>query len=560
MQRLLWRGSVVGALFVMGLVVTVAWICMAPPAHAAKLERLKIAVAPTGWDTNFTWLNPRSANLDKRPALEFLVGIDRHTGAYIPELAEKWEMAPDGKTWTITLRQGVKFHDNWGEFTAKDVRHAVFLITQPESVQSDASTWRTLMGVAKTDTIEDVAKKVQQGVDIIDDYTVVFRLKQAVPEFVETISANTDLVIESKARWDAGGKELYGQKVVGTGPFEFVERKVSAHVLYKRVENHWRKTPECKELEFRWVPEDVTRLASLLSGEVHIADVPRALQKDAVAKGMQVLTSQLPAIQHQWQFGGMYFATPDKLDSTVPFVKKEVRQAMNLAINRQAIAENLLGGRVDAHRVHGYHPKLDSDIWPGIWNPDWDKRFEELYGYDPARAKALLKQAGYPNGFAFTTYLYTLPGLPEMVDIGQALALDWQAIGLKPQLVEIDFPRVREKFRTKTIHGAAFPTRHSLRALDVIRLAHKAKDSTAYFYEHPFIEERLEALGKVVEPMERARLLREIGDHKFTEFAEIPLFWLFAEAAVNPKYVAEYVFPGVITGSFTHLEYVKPAP
>jgi Bacterial extracellular solute-binding proteins, family 5 Middle len=293
---------------------------------------------------------------------------------------------------------------------------------------------------------------------------------------------------------------------------------------------------------------------------VHISDVPRALQKDAVAKGMQVLTSQLPAIQHQWQFGGMYFATPDKLDSTVPFVKKEVRQAMNLAINRQAIAENLLGGRVEAHRVHGYHPKLDSDIWPGIWNPDWDKRFEELYGYDPARAKALLKQAGYPNGFEFTTYLYTLPGLPEMVDIGQALALDWQAIGLKPQLVEIDFPRVREKFRTKTIHGAAFPTRHSLRALDIIRLAHKAKDSTAYFYEHPFIEERLEALGKVVEPMERARLLREIGNHKFTEFAEIPLFWLFAEAAVNPKYVAEYVFPGVITGSFTHLEYVKPAP
>ena len=61
-------------------------------------------------------------------------------------------------------------------------------------------------------------------------------------------------------------------------------------------------------------------------------------------------------------------------------------------------------------------------------------------------------------------------------------------------------------------------------------------------------------------PGERARLLREIGDHKFTEFAEIPLFWLFAEAAVNPKYIAEYVFPGVITGSFTHLEYVKPAP
>ena len=116
---------------------------------------------------------------------------------------------------------------------------------------------------------------------------MVFRLKQAAPEFVETISANTDLPIESKARWDAGGKELYGQKVVGTGPFEFVERKVSAYVLYKRVENHWRKTPEIRELEFRWVPEDVTRLATLLSGEVHISDVPRTLQKEHVV-GIEV--------------------------------------------------------------------------------------------------------------------------------------------------------------------------------------------------------------------------------------------------------------------------------
>src|SRR5256712_5195238 len=158
MQKFLWRGSVVGVLVVMGLVVTVAWVCTAAPAHAAKLERLRIAVAPLGWDTNFTWLGPRSSNLDKRPALEFLVGIDRHTGAYMPELAEKWEMAPDGKTWTITLRQGVKFHEHWGEFTARDVRHAVFLITQPESVQTDAGFWRPLMSIGKADSVEEVAK------------------------------------------------------------------------------------------------------------------------------------------------------------------------------------------------------------------------------------------------------------------------------------------------------------------------------------------------------------------------------------------------------------------
>ena len=114
---------------------------------------------------------------------------------------------------------------------------------------------------------------------------------------------------------------------MGTGPFEFVERKVGSYVLYKRVENHWRKTPEYKELEFRWVPEGVTRLATLITGEVHISDVDRVLQKDAIAKGMKIFTSKLPAMQLQWQFGGMYFASPDKLDSKNPFVKPEVRQA-----------------------------------------------------------------------------------------------------------------------------------------------------------------------------------------------------------------------------------------
>src|SRR6266571_722703 len=230
-------GALLGELCAIGLTVTVAWAqTVTPPAPAkSKLERLKISVAPLGWDTNFTWLNPRSGNLDKRPALEFLVGIDRQTGAYIPELAEKWEMAPDGKTWTIWLRQGVQFHDKWGEFTAKDVRHSLFLIAQPESIQTDVGLWRSLMGIGKADTIEEVAKKVAQGVEIVDDHTVVFHLKQATPEFVENISANADLVMESKGRWDAGGKELYGQKVVGTGPFEFVERKVGSHVPCSRM-------------------------------------------------------------------------------------------------------------------------------------------------------------------------------------------------------------------------------------------------------------------------------------------------------------------------------------
>jgi ABC-type transport system substrate-binding protein len=175
-------------------------------------------VAPLGFDSNLSWSHTISGLLDKRPALEFLVGIDRSTGQYIPELAEKWEMAPDGQTWTVTLRKGVPFHEHWGEFTARDVRHAVFLITQPDAAASGTTFWRGVMGVTKTDTVEAVRKKTTQHVEIVDDYTVVFHLQQVVPEFVENLSAIQDLPMESKARWEAGGKDLYGQKVVGTGP------------------------------------------------------------------------------------------------------------------------------------------------------------------------------------------------------------------------------------------------------------------------------------------------------------------------------------------------------
>jgi hypothetical protein len=142
----------------------------------------------------------------------------------------------------------------------------------------------------------------------------------------------------------------------------------------------------------------------------------------------------------------------------------------------------------------------------------------------------------------------------------RAAALDFEAVRLQPKLVEIDFPRVRELYRTKAIHGALWGSRHGLNTIEVARIFNKAKDSVVYSYEHPFIEEKIAALGTVGDPGERARLFREIGDHKFDEFAAIPMFWLFAEAAVNPKVIAEYVFPETITGFYTHLEFIKLAP
>ena len=90
----------------------------------------------------------------------------------------------------------------------------------------------------------------------------------------------------------------------------------------------------------------------------------------------------------------MYFATPEKLDNKQPFVDKRVRQAMNMAINRPAIATSILGGKAQPMRVTRFHPKADEVLWPGIWNPDWDKRAEDLYGYNPVKAKRSWRRRG----------------------------------------------------------------------------------------------------------------------------------------------------------------------
>ena len=217
MQRSLWRGSVAGMLLVMGVVVPVAWVCTAAPAHAAQLERLKIAVAP--WAGTPTSLGCRAA------AVSSISGQRWSISSVLTATPERTSpSSPRSGTWRPMVRTGrsgcarCEVPRELGEFTAKDVRHAVFLISQPESVQTDAGFWRPLMGIGKADSVEEVARKVEQGVEIIDDYKVVFHLTQAAPEFVENISANTDLVMESKARWDAGARNCTGRRSWARAP------------------------------------------------------------------------------------------------------------------------------------------------------------------------------------------------------------------------------------------------------------------------------------------------------------------------------------------------------
>ena len=541
-----------------------------PATTGKKLEELAIAVSPLGWDTNYSYKVTTSGLLDKRPVLEWLVGVDPKTGAYIPELATSWDMSPDGRTWTVKLREGVKWQagphsppEGWGDFSGADVKHSFWLLINPDSKASGISTWRKITGAKKGMDLADTEAVIDKMVAIKDPTTIEITTGAVYPEMAFFISHIRNLPMESKARWDAIGDEGYGDAIVGTGPFKFIERIEGVHVLYEAVPDHWRHTPDYNQLRFRWVQEPATRLADLLTEQVHLSDIERDARPAALKKGMKVISSTQPSMFHKWFFGGLWWTEPDKLDETLPFLDVKVRQAMNKAINRQAIADALLGGslvRMPGSTQYGFD-ELDEAIWPGVINPKWAEDWDEYYAYDPEKARALLKEAGYENGFEYTMYLFTQAGLPEMVDIGQAMALDFAEVGITTNLVPLEYSKVRSYYRGQSseILGSLWPSRSQHRA-NYNLLGRATPSTTTHNFQRQDVDDLLAKLDVTLDTEERAKILRQYGDIQFYDFSLIQMFALFAEITYNPKYVATYDFSGMYSGYYGSLEYVDTIP
>ena len=509
--------------------------------------RLRIAFTVPPQETNLPWIGPRSLLTQLSPMVETLLGIDPDTGEFIPMLATRWEMAPDGKSWTMDLREGVIFHSEFGEFDAQDVAHMRFLMGPQEgNLNSFRNTWATTVN----------------NVEIVDDHRVVFQLDKPDPGLDFFLSLSGDLVMLSKNQWDQEGQDGLEQRLIGTGPYEYLEREVGQSISFSRVPyEHWRvPNADFQELELVWAPESATRLAMLLTQEAHMAELPRDVLAQAVSEGMGISQSGLGAIMTWIVMGGQYYVTGDEAyDPTVPYALpgepgRLVRKALNKAISRDQINEFIFRHGGTPMLVHGYHPTL-----PG-WNPEWEDRWEEEYGYDPEAAKDLLKQAGYPDGFKLKMYgSHTLPGVPELPDIAEAVSIFWTEIGIDVEIVSLEFSAVRPQYRTKQIQGFIFPMRTVRRPLqEQIRLFN-LPDGGLHHYESDSVVETWNELSLTLDPAERDRLIREIGNEKFDNYETIPLLWIFFQVAINPDVIAEYKFPGTAASNFSHLETIKAA-
>ena len=311
--------------------------------------------------------------------------------AWAPGLAESWTASKDGLTYEFVLRKGVRFH-NGDPLTAEDVKF---------------SFDRYKGGGATT------LKARVAAVEIVDAQRIRFRMKQPWPDFMTFYAtpATSAAWIVPKKYMERVGDDAFKKAPVGAGPYRFVSFTPGVELVVEAYEGYWRKAPAVKRLVFRSVPDESTRMVMVKRGETDIAYGLRGPDAEEVRRTPGLtLKVVLPTVS-QW------LVFTQQWDPKSPWAERRIRLAVNLAIDRKAFsdAEYLGYGRPA--------PSIIPRDFEFYWAPP-------PYSYDPARAKRLLAEAGYPKGFDAVEVATDAVFAPEAETVINGL----QAIGIRARL------------------------------------------------------------------------------------------------------------------------------
>ena len=495
-----------------------------------------------------------------RPEYEYLLGMDPVTGAAVPELAESWELLPDGLTYRVKLREGVQFHRGWGELDAWDVIETHDRFIRDHWPFVGRSTWWRGLSDAR----------------YVSDHEVIFRLTRPSGRFPSVLGEQLSMMpIQSRAHYDAAGERTDAESpyIAGTGPYQLQERKVGEYVRFERPEApHWRDTPDFEEFEFRFQALPSHRLASLLAGETHIADLPygvrtqvaygllgnRDYQKDAIEAGMQVARGWSPSLRTWVTLSccwvdpetGAYPARPDS-----PLTNPTVRRALSKAIDRSALNERFFRNKAEMMYINHWHRTRTG------WNPAWAENFADRYGYDPAAARALLSQAGYSENNKAEVNV-DLPSVRVYLNaqgVSSAVTGMMRSVGVRVNEI------VRHTLDRQDAEKDYGNDNHLLVSSSASDLFNGfiGWNTPMYHETNPSNMPELTALaGRALNtssPEEQESQWREVGNMYYDAYLAIPLFWFPAEATYNPEFISDYVFPGSMAGTWTHIQNIRAA-
>jgi peptide/nickel transport system substrate-binding protein len=288
-----------------------------------------------------------------QPIIEQFFRVDR-TGRLIPHLVESWEFSNDYLQLMLRLKRGIKFHDN-------------------TELNAEAAKWNLMKARESNGTLQ-----LLTSIEIEDKYTVLLNLKSYGNHFLPTLAYSGGWVLSPTA-YETYGEEYAKVNPVGTGPFKFVSYKPDESIVTERFEDYWQQgKPYLDKIEMFYVKDVKNSVDMLRRGDVDVVLNINSAFANALKDEGYVITA-LP-----WSMEGL---SPDTLNSDSVLADKKIRQAIEYAIDRKAIAENI---------GHGYWHALNQLATESVfgYNSDIEGR-----PYNPEKAKQLIKEAGYIHGF-----------------------------------------------------------------------------------------------------------------------------------------------------------------
>ena len=357
-----------------------------------------------------------------KPLFNRLIEFKPGTTEIAPALAQSWDISADGTVYTFHLRPGVKFHAG-KQFTPTRGFNADDVVYSFERQRSADNPYHKLSGANYQFFGSTGLAKLIKSIEKLDDLTVRFTLNNANVTFLTNIALDFASILSleyAQAMTAQGRPELIDQQPIGTGPFVLTEYQKDSLIRYRANPDYWGGAPKLDALVFAITPDPTVRVAKIRAGECQVttqpppADVP-SLAKDA---GIDLLQEEGQNI------GYLGFNVEKKL-----LADKRVRRALALAINKPAIIDAIyLGSAKQARTV------LPPTEWGSAQGFD-------PFPSDPAAAKALLVEAGYPEGFSITLWAMPVsrPYNPNARRMAELIQADWAAIGVKAEIVSFEW-------------------------------------------------------------------------------------------------------------------------